>query len=67
MMKLSLILNFIGSLVPVIFPDKEFKPKRLIAVVVLFVMSILAGEYFGFASVEMALNLTEQAIELTEE
>lgn len=66
-MKLNLILNFVGSLVPIIFPDKEFKPKRLIAVVVLFAMAILTGEYFGFASVEIALDLTEQAIELTEE
>lgn len=66
-MKLNLILNFIGSLVPVIFPDKEFRPKRLMAVVILFVITLFAGDYFGFASVEMALDVVSHAIELTEE
>lgn len=31
--KLSLALNFLGSLLPVVFPDKEFKPWRLFAVI----------------------------------
>lgn len=61
------IIRAIGSLFPVIFPDQEFKPKRLLAVVVLFIMVLFAGEYFGFASVENALELTGEAIELTEE
>lgn len=59
--------SLVGSLFPVIFPNQEFKPKRLLAVVVLFLIVLFAGEYFGFASVENALQLTEQAIELTEE
>lgn len=59
--------SVVGSLFPVIFPNQEFKPKRLAAVVILFLVVLFAGEYFGFASVENALELTEQAIELTEE
>lgn len=59
--------SIVGSLFPVIFPNQEFKPKRLIAVVVLFLVILFAGEYFGFATVENALDMVGQAIEYTEE
>lgn len=59
--------SVVGSLFPVIFPNQEFKPKRLVAVIALFVIIILAGEYFGFSSVENALDMVGVAIEYTEE
>jgi len=59
--------SVVGSLFPVIFPNQEFKPKRLVAVIALFVIILLAGEYFGFASVENALDMVGAAIEYTEE
>lgn len=59
--------SVVGSLFPIIFPNQEFKPKRLIAVIVLFLLVLFAGEYFGFATVENALDLTGQALGMTEE
>lgn len=67
MNKYRLILEFIGSLFPVIFPKNEFKPKRAAFVFVMVFLMMFAVEYFGAATVEQAIDLTGNAVELAEE
>lgn len=66
-MKLAAILNFMGSLVPYFFPDKEFRPMRALAVVIITFALMFAVEHFGLDTVEQAIELTEDVVELTEE
>ncbi len=64
---LTLVIGFLQSLVPVIFPKNEFKPKRAVAVVLLFFAMLFAIERFGNDTIEHAIEHTEQVVELTEE
>ena len=64
---LTLIMNFIGSLVPVLFPDKEFQPKRLGAVLLVIGALALCVHFLGLESTEALVDLSEDVIELTEE
>lgn len=65
--KYKLILDFVGSLFPVIFPKNEFKPKRAVFVFVMSLVMMFAVDYFGAATIEQAIDLTGAAVELTEE
>ena len=65
--KLPLIMNFIGSLVPVLFPDKGFQPKRLVAVLLVVGALALSIHFLGLESTETLVDLSEDVIELTEE
>lgn len=63
----SMFLNFVGSLVPFVFPDKEFRPKRLVAV--LLIMLTLAGciKFLGMDDTKGLVDLTEDVVQMTEE
>lgn len=67
MSKLRLILNFIGSIFPVVFPKNEFKPKRAVFVFLMVIAMMFAIEYFGAATIDQAIDLTGDIVELTEE
>lgn len=67
MSKLSLIINFVGSLVPVLFPEKEFQPKRLAAVVVITLLLAGCIHFLGLDTTEALVDLSEDVIELTEQ
>ena len=64
---LTLIVNFIGSLIPVLFPDKGFQPKRLVAVLLVIGALALSIHFLGLESTEALVDLSEDVIELTEE
>jgi hypothetical protein len=64
---LAMVLGFLQSLVPVIFPKNEFKPKRAVAVVILVFALLFAVDHFGNDTIEDAIDHAEQIIELTEE
>lgn len=61
------ILPFLGSLLPIIFPNQEFKPKRLAAVIVSFILIIGSIKIIGLDETLEAIEATEDLIELTEE
>ena len=61
------LLRFAGSLLPIIFPNQEFKPKRLAAVVLSFVLMVSSIKLIGLDETLEALEATEDLIELTEE
>ena len=65
--KLKLILDFVGTLFPIIFPKNEFKPKRAAFVFAMVIVMMFAGDYFGAATIENAIDFTEDLIGLTEE
>lgn len=65
--KLTLVINFIGSLIPVLFPDKGFQPKRLVAVLLVIGALALSIHFLGLESTEALVDLSEDVIELTEE
>ena len=64
---LTLIMNFIGSLVPVLFPEKGFQPKRLVAVLLVIGALAICVHFLGLESTEALVDLSEDVIELTEE
>ena len=66
-MILRSLLGFAGTLIPVLFPDKEFRPKRAVAVLVSFVVAIVAIKYLGVEGTTEALEIAEGFLELTEE
>ena len=66
-MVLQTLLGFAGTLVPVLFPDKEFRPKRAAAVLVSFVVAIVAIKFLGVEGTEVALEVAEGFLELAEE
>lgn len=66
-MNLRLILNFVGTLFPIIFPKNEFKPKRAVFVFVMVVVMMFGVDYFGAATIEQAIDLTGDAVSLTEQ
>ena len=66
-MKLAAIFNFAGSLFPYIFPDKEFKPRRLAAVVILVALSAFMYERYGDEGAANIIENTSEMIELTEQ
>ena len=65
--KLTLVINFIGSLIPVLFPEKGFQPKRLVAVLLVIGALALCINFLGLESTEALVDLSEDVIELTEE
>lgn len=65
--KYKLILDFVGSLFPIIFPKNEFKPKRAAFVFFMVIVMMFAHDYFGAATIENAIELTGSIVELTEE
>lgn len=65
--KYKLILDFVGSLFPIIFPKNEFKPKRAAFVFVMVIVMMFAYDYFGAATIENAIDFTGSVVELTEE
>lgn len=67
MINIKTIVSALGTLVPIIFPDKEFKPKRLGAVVILTVVAVLAIEYVGEGKMGTVLESVETLSDLTEE
>ena len=66
-MKLSIILSFLGTLLPVVFPDKEFNPKRLGAVVVLLITLSTIVHFMGVDNASAVIDLTDDVMELTTE
>lgn len=67
MNKYKLILDFVGSLFPIIFPKNEFKPNRAVFVFAMVIVMMFAHDYFGAATIENAIELTESVVELTEQ
>ena len=65
--KFKIILDFVGTLFPIVFPKNEFKPKRAAFVFVMVFLMMFAVEYFGAATIEQAIDLTGNSVELTEE
>lgn len=65
--KLALITNFLGSLLPVVFPDKEFKPWRLFAVVLLMIVVGTFVHVIGAENTSSMIDLTGDAMKLTTE
>tara|TARA_R110000851_G_scaffold10998_1_gene38949 strand:+ start:835 stop:1032 length:198 start_codon:yes stop_codon:yes gene_type:complete len=63
----KVIMNFMGTLLPLVFPNQKFKPLRLGAVVVCFVIAVGSVEYMGVENTLKALEVAEDLIELTEE
>lgn len=61
------ILSFAGSLIPVLFPDKEFQPKRLGAVVVIGLLLGASVHFLGVEETTQLIELTDDVIELTTE
>lgn len=66
-MKLAAILNFAGSLIPVIFPANEFKPARLVAVLTILATLIIGSCYVPMDDLKDIVDLTEDTMELTEQ
>ena len=66
-MKLNMILSFIGTLIPVLFPDKEFNPKRLGAVAALLIILSVMVHFMGVDNASAVIDLTDDAMELTTE
>ena len=64
---LPLALNFLGSLVPVLFPDKKFVPARLFAVVVIFILLGVSVHFLGVDNTSAVIDLTGDVVELTTE
>lgn len=60
-------LNWLQTLLPIVFPKNEFKPKRAAFVFLMVVVMMFAHDYFGAATIENAIDLTGGIIELTEE
>lgn len=66
-MKAKLFMEFFGSLWPYIFPKHEFKPKRLAGVLIIGTLLLFGIDYFGLETVEHALGLAEDVIDMSEE
>jgi len=66
-MNIKLISSVIGSLFPIIFPKQEFKPKRLVGVIVCIAIAIGTINLLGVEGAVQALEFAEELIELTEE
>ena len=64
---MKLILQAIGTLFPVIFPKQEFKPKRLVAVIVCLALSVGAVKLLGVDGAIQAIEIAEDIVEMTEE
>ena len=65
--KLAIITNFLGSLLPVVFPDKEFKPWRLFAVVLLLIVVGVFVHFIGVDNTNAVIDLTGDVMKLTTE
>lgn len=63
----KIALSFLGSLLPVVFPDHKFNPQRLVAVAVLMILLGISLHFLGVENTEVLIELTDSAIELTEE
>ena len=66
MSKLALILNFVGSLVPYIFPEKEFKPRRLVAVLLTIVTLAICTQFLGVDVTSEVVDLSGDVLSLSE-
>ena len=66
-MNLTVIMNVVGTLFPIIFPKQEFKPRRAVAVLVAFVVAIVAVHYLGVEGTEQAIESAGMLLELAEE
>lgn len=67
-MQLKLVLRFVASCLPYIFNNtSEFKPKRAVFVLVMVVVMMFGVDYFGAATIEQAIDLTGDAVSLTEQ
>lgn len=64
---LTVALEFIGSLIPIIFPNQKFNPKRLLAVVVILALLGVSTYFLGIDATESIVDLTEPVMGLTEE
>lgn len=67
MIPLKVAANFIGTLLPVVFPNQEFKPQRLFATLLCFGVIVVSVHFLGVENTEVGLELAEDFIELTEE
>jgi len=67
MMALTSILNVVGTLFPIIFPKQEFRPKRLVAVVVCTAVVVVTISLLGIEQTGQVLEFTNDLVELTEE
>ena len=65
--KLKLILDFVGTLFPIIFPKNEFKPKRAAFVFAMVIVMMFSLDYFGAATIENAIDFTGSLVGLAEE
>ena len=62
-----ILIKALGSLVPVLFPKQEFKPKRAIGAVLAIVLAFGATKFLDEGEIDTVLDTAEQIIELTEE
>ncbi len=67
MIPIKLAVQAIGTLFPVIFPKQEFKPKRLIAAVLVTALAATSINFIGLENTEAALEVAEEVLELSEE
>jgi len=66
MQYLKVIFGFVGTLLPVVFPDNEFQPKRLGAVMALLIVIGFGVYIFDVTTAASIIDMTGDAIELTE-
>lgn len=61
------LIRLVGSLLPYVMPQYEFKPKRLFAVIIIFIAVTFTFKMFGEDGTESIIDLTEDVVEMTEE
>lgn len=66
-MKIRLALNFLGTLLPIVFPKQKFRLDRLVAVLLCGALSWGAVKFMDSSELEAFQETTEQLIELTQE
>jgi hypothetical protein len=66
-MSLSIVVSAIGTLFPVIFPEQEFKPKRLAGLVVCLVLAVGSVALLGVEDTIHTIEVAETLLELAEE
>ncbi|AUR96408.1 TMhelix containing protein [Vibrio phage 1.224.A._10N.261.48.B1] len=63
----SSMFSFLGTLVPVLFPKNEFQPKRLGAVILFLIVCSVMVHVFGVETTSDVIELSSDAMKLTEE
>ena len=66
-MNIRLIVQAIGTLFPVIFPKQEFKPKRLVGVIICLALAVGSVKLLGVEATNDAIEAGKEILDMTEE